>query len=107
RRVAVTAALAGHPDITFVSAHLDTHGRTRRAVAAAPRRTLSERIGAGRAAQARALAQQLAAIDGSLVLGADLNSLLGMSDPAIHHLIEAGWHPARRLGAWTHTFHRP
>ncbi|HSJ30556.1 MAG TPA: endonuclease/exonuclease/phosphatase family protein [Longimicrobiales bacterium] len=107
RRVAVTARIAGHPDITFVSAHLDTHGRTRRAAAAVPPRSRSARIGAGRAAQARALARTLADMDGSVVLGADLNSLFGMTDPAVHELIEAGLHPARRVGTWTHTFHRP
>lgn len=99
RRVAVTAQLAGHRDITFVSAHLDTHGRSPGAS--------SRRLGAGRAAQARALGRTIAGMDGSVILGADLNSLLGMTDPAVHELVEAGLHPARRVGTWTHTFHRP
>jgi endonuclease/exonuclease/phosphatase family metal-dependent hydrolase len=107
RRVAVTARIAGHPDITFVSAHLDTHGRTRRIAAGASTGARSARIGAGRAGQARALARALAEIDGSVVLGADLNSLFGMTDPAVHELVEAGLHPARRVGNWSHTFHRP
>lgn len=98
RRVAVTAQLEGHPDLTFVSAHLDTHGRDRD-----DSRT---RIGAGRTAQARALARALDDLDGSAVVGADLNSLFGMSDPAVRALVEAGMHPARRIGNWTHTFHR-
>jgi endonuclease/exonuclease/phosphatase family metal-dependent hydrolase len=99
RRVAVTAQLAGHPDLTFVSAHLDTHGRDRDDTRYGP-------IGAGRAAQARALARSLDGVAGSVVLGADLNSLFGMTDPAVHALVEAGMHPARRIGSWTHTFHR-
>jgi endonuclease/exonuclease/phosphatase family metal-dependent hydrolase len=107
RRVAVTARIAGHPDITFVSAHLDTHGRTRRIAAGASTGARAARIGAGRAAQARALARALKEIDGSVVLGADLNSLFGMTDPAVHELVEAGLHPARRVGNWSHTFHRP
>jgi endonuclease/exonuclease/phosphatase family metal-dependent hydrolase len=107
RRVAITARIAGHPDIAFVSAHLDTHGRTRRAAVARPPAARSVRIGAGRAAQARALARALDDIEGSVVLGADLNSLFGMTDPAVHELVEAGLHPARRIGNWTHTFHRP
>jgi endonuclease/exonuclease/phosphatase family metal-dependent hydrolase len=98
RRVAVTAQLAGHPDMTFVSAHLDTHGRDRD--------DSRSRIGAGRAAQARALARALDDIEGSTVIGADLNSLFGMTDPAVRALVEAGMHPARRIGNWTHTFHR-
>lgn len=100
RRVAVASGLAGHPDITFISAHLDTHGRSRAERA-------SRRIGAGRAAQAAALADAAAGIDGSLVLGADLNSILGLTDPAVRALIGAGFHPARRVGEWRHTFHRP
>ena len=98
RRVVVTAQIAGHPYLTFVSAHLDTHGALR----ASPAR-LS--LGAGRAAQARALADAVASIDGSIVLGADLNSLLGMTDPAVRALITCGMHPARRVGVWRHTFH--
>lgn len=107
RRVAVSAQIAGHPDLTFVSAHLDTHGRTRRAARALPARLRAGRIGAGRAAQARALVHALEHVEGSVIIGADLNSLFGMTDPAVHQLVEAGYHPARRTGSWTHTFHRP
>jgi hypothetical protein len=99
RRVVVTAQLAGHPDFTFVSAHLDTHGR-------APERGRTA-VGAGRAAQARALAAALDDVAGDVVIGADLNSLFGMADPAVRALVQAGLHPARRVGSWGHTFHRP
>ena len=107
RRVAVTSSIAGHPDLTFVSAHLDTHGRTRSASSRGTSRVLPARPGAGRAEQASALARRITAIGGSVILGADLNSLLGMSDPAVRALVAAGMHPARRIGTWTHTFHRP
>ncbi|HUF49736.1 MAG TPA: endonuclease/exonuclease/phosphatase family protein [Longimicrobiales bacterium] len=100
RRVVVTAQLAGQPDLTFVSAHLDTHGSLR-----TDRARLS--LGAGRAAQAQALAAALAPIDGSVVFGADLNSLRGMTDPAVRALMQAGMHPARRVGTWRHTYHTP
>jgi endonuclease/exonuclease/phosphatase family metal-dependent hydrolase len=98
RRVAVAASLAGHPGLTFVSAHLDTHGRLRHA-----QRSLA--FGSGRAAQAAALADSVASRSGSVILGADLNSVLGMSDPAVRALVAAGMHPARRIGSWRHTFH--
>jgi endonuclease/exonuclease/phosphatase family metal-dependent hydrolase len=101
RRVAVTASIAGHPDLTFVSAHLDTHGRPR---TPAP---LRRRFGHGRAVQAAALGDAIARLGGSVVLGADLNSYIGMTDPAIRALIAAGMHPARRVGSWRHTFHTP
>lgn len=99
RRVAVTARLAGHPGITFASAHLDTHGQ--------PRAPGGRRIGGGRTVQAAALATALADVPGSLILGADLNTYMGMSDPAIRALVGAGMHPARRVGNWRHTFHTP
>ena len=98
RRVVVTAQLAGHPDLTFVSAHLDTHGAVRVD-------QLHLRLGAGRAAQGRALGEGLKTLHGSVVLGADLNSLLGMTDPGVRALIETGMHPTRRVGTWRHTFH--
>jgi endonuclease/exonuclease/phosphatase family metal-dependent hydrolase len=100
RRVAVAAGLRGLPGLAFVSAHLDTHGRPR-----SGRRLL--RFGAGRASQASALAAALDRRNGSFVLGADLNSVLGMSDPAVRALIAAGLRPARRVGTWRHTFHAP
>jgi len=99
RRVAVTARIAGHPGITFASAHLDTHGNSRG-------NGRSRSIGAGRSMQAEALAEGLGG-DGSVVLGADLNSVLGLTDPAVRVLVEAGFHPARREGEWRHTFHGP
>ena len=109
RRVAVSAKIAGHAAFTFVSAHLDTHGRMRPAAAPGRRGPTgrSARFGAGRAAQARALARVLDPIDGSVILGADLNSLFGITDPAVRELVGAGMHPARRIGNWNHTFHRP
>lgn len=100
RRVAVSARLDGHPALAFVSAHLDTHGRARKEPSSlAP--------GAGRAAQARALGTIVRDIAPSVILGADLNSLFGVSDPAVRELVQAGLHPARRVGEWRHTFHRP
>ncbi|HEX6308386.1 MAG TPA: endonuclease/exonuclease/phosphatase family protein [Longimicrobiales bacterium] len=99
RRVTVAARLAGHPDLTFVSAHLDTHGTSRDQ----PRAGRS--IGAGRAAQAEALARALPE-DRTVIIGADLNSVFGITDPAVRALVGAGFHPARREGQWRHTFHR-
>lgn len=99
RRVAVAAALRGHEDIAFVSAHLDTHGRTRPS---------GRWVGShGRGEQARALGRLLGELTGTVVLGADLNSVRGMTDRAVRELVTAGLHPARRLGGWRHTFHRP
>jgi endonuclease/exonuclease/phosphatase family metal-dependent hydrolase len=98
RRVAVLAGLAGHASVSFISAHLDTHGQPRRAPA-------RRRFGAGRIVQAQALAAALDDVDGSVVLGADLNSVFGMTDPAVRALVQAGMHPARRCGTWRHTFH--
>lgn len=99
RRVAVAAALLGHDDVSFVSAHLDTHGRAR-----PPGRWVGSH---GRGEQARALGRLLGELPGTVVLGADLNSVRGMTDRAVRELVVAGLHPARRLGAWRHTFHRP
>lgn len=100
RRVAVSASLAGHPRLRFVSAHLDTHGRP-------PGGSMFYRPGAGRAAQARALARSLGDDDAVTLLGADLNSVLGMTDPAVLALVEAGMQPGRRIGRWRHTYHHP
>jgi endonuclease/exonuclease/phosphatase family metal-dependent hydrolase len=100
RRVAVAARIDGHPELAFVSAHLDTHGRARRGEAPLA-------VGAGRAVQARALGVAITRLAPSVVLGADLNSLFGMTDPAVRELVQAGMHPARRIGTWRHTFHRP
>jgi endonuclease/exonuclease/phosphatase family metal-dependent hydrolase len=98
RRVAVMAQLAGHPELAFVSAHLDTHGQPRRE---ASRFTFAP----GRTVQAAALAARLRDRPGSVVLGADLNTVFGVSDPAVRALVDAGMHPARRVGNWRHTFH--
>lgn len=97
RRVVVSAHLAGHEQLTFVSAHLDTHGRLGRRP--------DGRLVGGRLAQAHALGRITAALDGDVVLGADLNSLLGLADPAVRALVRAGLEPGTRLGTWRHTFH--
>jgi endonuclease/exonuclease/phosphatase family metal-dependent hydrolase len=98
RRVVVSACLEGHAWLRFVSAHLDTHGRSGPVTQGGP-------FGGGRAAQARALGALLADAGGSVVLGADLNTVMGMRDVAIRELITAGIHPARRIGSWRHTYH--
>lgn len=100
RRVAVAAQLEGHPALTFVSGHLDVRGRVQRPGS-------SRRIGAGRTAQATALARHLDTIPGSVVLGADLNTFMGVADPAVRALVLHGLHPAHRVGTWRHTFHTP
>lgn len=90
RRVAVVAELAGVPGLRFASAHLDIgRGGAR-----------------GRVAQAAALARHLAE-GGDAVLGADLNTPFGTSDPAYRALLGAGLVPAVRVGGWRHTFHGP
>jgi endonuclease/exonuclease/phosphatase (EEP) superfamily protein YafD len=99
RRVAITTHLAGLPDLVLASAHLDTGG--------APPGAWPVRYGAGRLVQAAELAHRL--IDpqheASVVLGADLNSPLGMRDPVVRALLEGGLQPARRVGRWRHTYH--
>jgi endonuclease/exonuclease/phosphatase family metal-dependent hydrolase len=101
RRVAVVARLAGHSRLSFVSAHLDTRGQPR--TPGKPRRGLN----AGRTAQAAALGEALRELEGSVVLGADLNSYLGVTDPAVRALVASGMHLARRVGDWRHTLHTP
>jgi endonuclease/exonuclease/phosphatase family metal-dependent hydrolase len=100
RRVAVSARIAGQHALAFVSAHLDTHGRLR---AGAPQ----WRFATGRVAQAKALARAIDDIPGSVLIGADLNTLLGVNDPALRALLGHGLRPARRIGSWRHTFHTP
>jgi endonuclease/exonuclease/phosphatase family metal-dependent hydrolase len=102
RRVAVAAELDGVDDLVLVSAHLDTGGRLRREASLG-------RIGGGRVAQAEALARHIAPADERhcIVLGADLNTPLGVRDPAVLALVGAGMHPATRCGRWWHTFHGP
>lgn len=101
-RVAVAAELVGLPGLAFVSAHLDTRGAPR----SGPR---SLRFGSGRAAQAAELARRLVAADGpgGVVVGADLNTPLGVRDPAVRRLVQAGFTPGSRAGRWEHTFHGP
>jgi endonuclease/exonuclease/phosphatase family metal-dependent hydrolase len=101
RRVTVVAEVAGLPDVALASVHLDVSGqRNRRRVG---------RFGGGRMAQAEAVARRLAHPDDRhcLVMGADLNTPLGVRDPAIRALVTAGLHPAQRVGRWRHTFHGP
>src|SRR5690606_34907177 len=43
--------------------------------------------------------------DACVVLGADLNSPLGMRDPVVRALLDGGLHAARRIGTWRHTYH--
>jgi endonuclease/exonuclease/phosphatase family metal-dependent hydrolase len=102
RRVAVAVTLDGVADVRVASAHLDTGGQARAA---------AERVagfGGGRAAQAAALGRQLESMageDGSVVLGADLNSAFGVRDPALLALVRQGLHIASRHGNWWHTYH--
>ena len=99
RRVVVTAELAALPAIAFASAHLDVSGQ-------AGGRTLG-RFGGGRVLQARALAARLLGDDARpIVLGGDLNTPLGLRDPALLTLIRAGLHPAQRDGNWRGTLRR-
>jgi endonuclease/exonuclease/phosphatase family metal-dependent hydrolase len=100
RRVAVSVELAGVDDLALVSAHLDTGGRLRSEARVG-------RIGGGRLAQAQALGRWLTADERCIVLGADLNTALGLRDPVILALVAAGLHPALRCGRWWHTFHGP
>jgi len=101
RRVVVKAELEGFPDITFISAHLDTGGR----IADQP----MLRFGAGRSAQARELARRLHEMppNQSFVLGADLNSAIGLRDPALRVLMDEGLRHADGSHLLRHTFHGP
>lgn len=99
RRVVVTAELAALPDIAFASAHLDVGGQ-------AGGRSVG-RFGGGRVVQARALAARLLGDGGRpLVLAGDLNTPLGLRDPALLTLVRAGLHPAQRHGSWRGTLRR-
>jgi hypothetical protein len=99
RRSTVTARVAGLPDLLLASAHLDVSGQ--------PDRRRFGRFGAGRSAQAKALAEKLVEDPAdSVLIGADLNTQLGMFDPALRTLVEAGLRPARRVGRWRHTYHK-
>jgi endonuclease/exonuclease/phosphatase family metal-dependent hydrolase len=104
RRVIVAAEWAGWEALSFVSAHLDTGGRSRVA------RFHSERgFGSGRRRQAWAIADWLQAAGGNAatVVGADLNTPLGERDPAFRAILRGGFVPGRRARVWRHTFHGP
>lgn len=100
RRVAVTTHLAGIPDIVLATAHLDTGGRPRGG-------PLLTRFAAGRLMQAHELASRLVdpEHDACVVLGADLNTPLGVRDPVVRALLGSGFHPSHRVGDWRHTYH--
>ncbi|MEX0891005.1 MAG: endonuclease/exonuclease/phosphatase family protein [Gemmatimonadota bacterium] len=105
RRVAVRADITGVAGVALCSAHLDTRGQPRRGDGGP--RYLGP-FGAGRAAQAAALAAALrgAAHTPALLLGADLNSYLGALDPALAPLRSIGLREGARLTRWGHTYHR-
>lgn len=100
RRVTITTHLAGVDDVVLASAHLDTGGSP-------PGAPLITRFAAGRLLQADELIHRL--IDpehqACVLLGADLNTPLGVRDPVVRALVTAGFHPATRVGDWRHTFH--
>jgi hypothetical protein len=98
RRVVVGAALAGLPQLLFLSGHLDTGGQLGGGAWG--------RLGGGRAAQAAALASRFADAPAA-ILGADLNSHFGAADPALAAFRLAGWTLPARAGAWRHTHHGP
>lgn len=100
RRVAVAAALARLPGLTFVSAHVDTWGR------APGDGGLFWRFGGGRAAQTAELARRILSRDptGGVVVGADLNTPLGHRDPAVRAMEAEGFVQAEKVGGWQHTF---
>lgn len=100
RRVAVTTHIAGIDDIVLATAHLDTGGRKRGG-------PLLGGYGAGRLAQSDELVHRLVDPDhhACVVLGADLNTPLGVRDPIMRSLVTSGFHPATRIGSWRHTYH--
>lgn len=120
RRVVVSAELDGIENLALMSAHLDVRGRLRamdaepdaahrrgwRRVVGADARELS-RFAGGRVAQATALIERIAdrAGDHCLILGADLNAHLGVRDPVVRALANAGLRRGTRTGSWRHTFH--
>lgn len=94
RRVAVAAELQGLPWLTFVTAHLDTRGRTQGR--------------SGRMVQASELGRHLDSEWGTaqtIVLAADLNSYLGAREPMFRGLAEAGFRRVAHSGRSRHTFH--
>ena len=107
RRTAIAVKLAGScGDLWLSTAHLDTRGAHQPHPPARPARA----FGGGRAVQAGALADSLLAISGGeadVILAGDLNSYLGLRDPAVRAFIERGFRHGERLGRWRHTFHAP
>jgi endonuclease/exonuclease/phosphatase family metal-dependent hydrolase len=96
----------------LASAHLDTRGRHRPHESGSTTATnggIRRGFGSGRAVQAHALGLELERVtgDAALVIGADLNSYLGVRDPAVTSLMQHGFRHARRIGRWRHTFHGP
>ena len=103
RRVAVAAELDGFPWMTFVSAHLDTHGRVRSPNA-------SRAYASGRSAQALALAKRLAddwGTEQTVLLGADLNSYLATREPMMRAFKSLGFQRIPHTPRRSHTFHSP
>jgi endonuclease/exonuclease/phosphatase family metal-dependent hydrolase len=102
RRVAVSSEMAGVPDLLLVSAHLDTRG-------APYGKLLPGRFGAGRVVQAAGLARRLGTLHEkrSILIGADLNTFLGESDPAFEALRAAGFCTFERPKPYTYTFRTP
>lgn len=106
--IAVTVSI-GEQTICLSTAHLDTRGRHR------PHpihgiREARRGFGGGRADQAVALCQALKEIagkEGAIVIGADMNSYLGLRDPAVRALTAEGFRHSERIGTWRHTFHGP
>lgn len=118
RRAAVAARIGGDAFSMWVcTGHLDTRGtRQVHRIGRDGENMLNVSalnpltFGAGRAVQAAALGEALLHIAGSdadVVLGADLNSYIGLRDPAVRALIERGFRHSERLGRWRHTFHGP
>jgi endonuclease/exonuclease/phosphatase family metal-dependent hydrolase len=110
RRASIAVRLAGLTGgLWLTTAHLDTHGRHRPHPLHGIRATYRG-FGAGRAAQAAALADATADVAGAhanVIIGADLNSYLGLRDPAVRTLVELGFRHSERVGKWRHTFHGP
>ena len=110
RRASIAVKIAGLPsDLWLATTHLDTHGLHRPHPLAEIRATMRG-FGAGRATQAAALADAIVDAGGKnadIVLGGDLNSYLGLRDPAVRTLVQQGFRHSVRIGKWRHTFHGP
>jgi endonuclease/exonuclease/phosphatase family metal-dependent hydrolase len=102
-RVALSAELVGLPWLTFACAHLDTRGRVR-----AGDLSGGGENAPGRAAQAAALGERLArdsGPEGTVLIGADLNSYFGGLEPLFDGLINAGFRRIPHTPLGSHTFH--